>query len=427
MEQEEQSKPNPIFSISEYVEFLNIGLKKFGRAKITGEVSSVKIGPSGHVYFSVQDKTGQSMINCIIWRSNYNLCGIKIEQGQELILSGYPDIYAPNGRLSFKADTIQLKGEGALKKAYDELKRKLEKEGFFAEEKKRAVPNFPQTIGVITSRKGAVIHDFLNNLGKYGFKVKMVDTRVEGQEAVKELFRAIKILEKKKIDVLVIMRGGGSLESMMPFNNEVLVRAISEFPVPVIAGIGHDKDISLVALASDMMVSTPTAVANILNKSWEQILLFLEKKEKKIMNGYELALRDSLSILERSLRTVYESKELVLNKYREREARLRINFQKLIALLQGEKTYLSDLWRKSIIFRFESFLSTINKEIENANKAISFNDPKRSLKLGYSITRFNGKIIRNVNNLEINQDIDIELAKGSVVSKIKRINKIKYK
>jgi len=208
MPEKKELELNPVFSVSEYIEFLNIGLKKFGAAKITGEVSSVKMGPTGHVYFAVKDKSGNALVNCIIWRNNYNLCGVKIEIGQELIMNGCPDIYAPRGTLSFKANTIELKGEGALKKAYDELKNKLTEEGLFKEEKKRAIPNFPEKIGVITSKQGAVIHDFLNNLGKYGFKTKMIDARVEGQEAVKEILNAIKSFENKDIEVLAIMRGG---------------------------------------------------------------------------------------------------------------------------------------------------------------------------------------------------------------------------
>ena len=427
MDKTDQLKLNPIFSVSEYIEFLNIGLRKFGKAKITGEVSSVKIGPTGHVYFSIKDKTGKSMIDCIIWKSNYNLCGIKIEQGQELVLNGYPDIYAPRGKLSFKANTIQLKGEGALKKAYEELKKRLTQEGLFQEEKKRQIPCYPRKIGVITSRQGAVIHDLLNNLGKYGFRVELVDARVEGQEAVKDILQAIRTFEKRKIDVLVIMRGGGSLESMMPFNNETLVRAISNFPVPVIAGIGHDKDVPLLALVSDLMVSTPTAVASILNKSWDQIFLFLEKKKRKIVDSYGLALRKSFSVTEQSLRHIHDSKEMVFNEYDKIETRIKINFQQLIIRLQNIKIDLKEKRAKSISSRFYSFLSVIEKEISNANKTVLFNNPERQLKLGYNIARFNGKIIKDVLKLKIGQDISLDFSKGSVISRIKKINKNKYK
>jgi exodeoxyribonuclease VII large subunit len=138
-------------------------------------------------------------------------------------------------------------GEGELKKQYEELKRKLEKEGLFDESRKKEIPLLPCNIGIITSKEGAVINDFLNNLGQYGFKIKLVDSRVEGIEAVKDLLRAIKTLKGEKLDCLVIMRGGGSLESFLAFNNVTLIKEVANLSFPVIVAIGHDKDVPLLA------------------------------------------------------------------------------------------------------------------------------------------------------------------------------------
>jgi len=193
----------------------------------------------GHVYFSLKDEKDGALINCIIWKSRYAVYGVELKEGVKIIASGYPEIYAPSGRISFIAETIELAGEGALKKAYEKLKKKLAAEGLFEEERKRPLPKYPEKIGVVTSRQGAVLADFLNNLGKFGFKIKMIDSRVEGQLAVADLLLSIKSFQKQDIDALVIIRGGGSLESHLAFNNEMLVRAIADFPVPVIAGIGH--------------------------------------------------------------------------------------------------------------------------------------------------------------------------------------------
>ena len=174
-------------------------------------------------------------------------------------------------------------GEGALKKAYDKLKQKLEKEGLFSSEKKKPIPEFPQRIGLITSETGAVIHDFLNNLGKYGYQISFVNSRVEGQIAVQGLLLAITYFSGKEIDVLVIIRGGGSLESLQAFNNEALVRKIADFKIPVICGIGHDKDVSLASLAADKAVSTPTAVTALLNRAWEKAIHDVVALEKDLV------------------------------------------------------------------------------------------------------------------------------------------------
>jgi len=378
---------------------LNIGLKS-SKAKIVGEVGEAKAGPTGHVYFTLKDEKDQSMMSCIIWKSRYQLYGVKLQEGMKIMASGYPEIYPPSGRLSFIAETIELAGEGELKKQYDELKKKLEKEGVFAEERKRPIPRYPQKIGVITSKQGAVIADFLNNIGKFGFKIKMIDSRVEGQEAVRDLLASIKTFRKTDIEVLVIIRGGGSLESLMPFNNELLVREVSGFPVPVIAGIGHDKDEPLVALAADASESTPTAVANLLNESWEQTLLLLERYERDIIGRYE---------------TIFDN-------YKEIENELRISLSNFKNALLNAKISLRDSLNKSF-FGFGILLSKVNQKVVQAEKAIFLNNPERQLRLGYSIARCNGKIIRKTGDVKIGENMDVRVLDGVISSEVKNIKK----
>ena len=388
-----------IFSVSEFVSFLNIGLKS-SKAKIIGEVGEVKAGPTGHVYFTLKDEKNQSIINCIVWKSRYNLYGIKLQTGMKIIVFGYPEIYPPSGRLSFITEVIELAGEGELKKQYDELKKKLEKEGIFVKEKKRPVPKYPQRIGVITSKQGAVLADFLNNIGKFGFKIKMIDSRVEGQEAVRDLLASIKTFRKKDIDALIIIRGGGSLESLMPFNNELLVREVANFPVPVIAGIGHDKDVPLAALAADVSESTPTAVANLLNESWEQALLFLERYERDIINCYEM----------------------ILGNYKKIENELKASFRNFKNVLLNAKINLRDLLNKSLS-GFSLLLSKVNRKLEQEEKVVFLNNPERQLRLGYSITSCDGKIIRRTRDTKVGKNIDIKIIDGKIISEVKNINK----
>jgi exodeoxyribonuclease VII large subunit len=296
--------------------------------------------------------------------------------------------------------TIELKGEGALKKAYEELKNKLEKEGLFDLERKKKIPMFPERIGVITSKQGAVIHDFLNTIGKYGFKIQMIDSRVEGQEAIKDLLSAIRTFKKKKIDVLVIIRGGGSLESLQPFNNEALVREIIDFPVPVIAGIGHDKDAPLFTMAADASESTPTAVANLLNESWDQALLFLERYERDIISRYET----------------------ILDGYKEIENRLKISFNNFKNSLITARANLKGSLNDSLS-GFKSLLSAVNQKIEQAEKTVFFNDPERQLRLGYSIASCDGKIVRETKDVKVGKNIYIKVTDGKIISEVKNINK----
>lgn len=389
---------NKIYSISEFVAFLNADLK-WMKAKIVGEVGEAKAGPTGHMYFTLKDEKDGAMLNCIMWNSKYRLFGITLEPGKKIVAYGSPEVYAPNGRLSFVCDTIELAGEGDIKKQYDELKKKLEKEGIFAPENKRQIPKYPHKIGVITSKQGAVIHDFLNNIGKFGFDIKMIDSRVEGQGAVEDLLGSIRTFRKKDIDVLVIIRGGGSMESLMPFNNELLVREVVGFPVPVLVGIGHDKDVPLVALAADRSESTPTAVANLLNESWEQALLVLERYEREILNRFSLIIR----------------------KHQEIENKIALSFQKFRNNINNLKIRLES-FGKTYSHSFNSLLLRINEQLKTAEKIIATNNPERLLALGYSIATINGKLIKKTKDAKIGQNLEVKVYDGVIISEIKKIN-----
>ncbi|HHE76419.1 MAG TPA: exodeoxyribonuclease VII large subunit, partial [Candidatus Parcubacteria bacterium] len=284
------------YTVSGYLDLLNKELRK-REARVQGEISSLDIRDN-YLFFSLKDKNDESLLSCFMWMNNYKLCGVSFEEGLEIIVEGFPEVYKPNGRLSFRVSSAELVGEGALKKAYEQLKKRLEDEGLFLPERKKPIPEFVQRIGLITSETGAVIHDFLNNLGQYGYQIKFFSSRVEGQAAVKDLLSAIEYFEDKDIEVLVIIRGGGSLESLQAFNNEFLARKIADFKTPVICGIGHEKDVPLASLAADLMVSTPTAVTVVLNKPWERALDNIKTFERVIVHQYQEALEERKHRLE---------------------------------------------------------------------------------------------------------------------------------
>lgn len=374
-----------VFTIAEYIELLNVFFKAQS-ARIVGEISELKRATSGHVYFSIKDKENPGSLDAIMWSRNYQLCGIALEVGMEVILNGHPNVYPNNGRLSFVADTVELVGEGALKKAYDELRRKLEAEGAFAPERKRALPEYPQRIGVITSLKGAVIHDFENNLGKFGFRVNVVDSRVEGAQAARPLLTAINAIREivedegsrgTGIEALVIIRGGGSLESLQAFNNEALVRAVMDFPVPVIAGIGHDQDVPLVALAADYMVSTPTAAAHVLSRSWEEAYVRV-REFAGLLNRFPLE-------------------------------------------LQRVENALTNTW-DGLCIMFERSLEGAKATVALGAQAIKHNDPTRQLALGYSIARRNGKVVRSTIGLSPGDALALTVSDGTIDSSITNIH-----
>ena len=397
---EEKQKDEKIISVSNYIKILNQGLREF-TGKIIGEVSEVKFGPSGHVYFSLKDEGDKSVISCIIWRYKYQLYGIELREGLKIIASGHPEIYAPTGRISFLAEVIEHAGEGELKKEYERLKKKLSEEGLFAEEKKRKIPAYIQRIGMITSLNGAVIADFSNNLGKFGFKVKMIDSRVEGQTAAAEILSSIRTFKKQNIEALVIMRGGGSLESMLAFNNELLVREVANFPVPVIVAIGHHKDVPLMALAADIAVSTPSIATTMLTESWKQASLLLERHERNIISKYS---------------------DFIFEKYKKIENGLKISLGNFKNALLNVRIGLGSSLDKSLA-GFSSLLLRTSQQLTQAEKIIGLNDPERQLMLGYSITRCNNKIVRSIKNVKIGEGIDVQVSDGKINSQIINITK----
>ena len=287
-----ENQKGKVYSVGEFLDYLND--KLIGEEiKLKGEVTSVD-ERERVVYFNLKDKEDGSVISCLIFRYQYEVSGVNLEIGNEIIVGGYPEIYKPMGKLSFKTSVIEIAGKGALKKAYEELKKKLEKEGLFSLGIKKPIPDLPQTIGLITSNQGAAIGDFTTNLGNYGFKIKFINSSVEGKQAVFDLIKAVKRFGKMKdLDVVVIIRGGGSLESLQAFNNETLVREIANLEMPVICGVGHEKDISLVSLVSDVAVSTPTAAARAVRESWDNAAEKLIYNQRVILNSFERYISDS--------------------------------------------------------------------------------------------------------------------------------------
>jgi exodeoxyribonuclease VII large subunit len=346
------------------------------------------------------------------------MSGVVLEEGLEVVVHGFPEMYKPSGRLTFKADAVELVGEGALKKAYLELKKKLEKEGLFSEERKKPIPEYPQKIGLITSSTGAVIHDFLNNIGKFGFKIYFRDSRVEGALAVRELVAAVRYFKKRGgIDVLVIIRGGGSLESLQAFNNETLVREVADCPFPVMVGIGHDKDVPIISLVADRAASTPTAVAKALNATWEQALSKVRLEEQKIFNEFASALREKQEKLWRFSNTIENSFRTLLQRFRTAEERLNRSALSIGHALAQTKENLAR-FQKTLVEKFQADFRRSKENLLNTAKIITLNDPERELRLGYSIAFSKGKVVRRVNDVKAGEEIDIRVSDGTIITHV---------
>jgi exodeoxyribonuclease VII large subunit len=254
---------------------------------VTGEISNFKHHSSGHMYFSLKDQ--DAVIRCVMFRTYNARMRFMPEEGMKVIVRGYVSVYAPGGTYQLYAEDMQPDGTGSLYLAFEQLKQKLEALGWFAQERKKPIPRLPRAIGIVTSPTGAVIRDMLNILQRRypNIRVVIYPSAVQGIEAPAQLIRGIRYFnEAKNVDVIIIGRGGGSIEDLWPFNDEGLARAIYESSVPVISAVGHETDFSISDFVADLRAPTPSAAAELVVP--EKTVL----KERLMM--YEKSLTSSL-------------------------------------------------------------------------------------------------------------------------------------
>lgn len=422
-EGEKNAAGERVLSVGQYLDRLNSRLINES-ARIQGEVSSLDLREKV-VYFSIKDQVDESLINCLVFRYQYETLGVKMEIGMEVVVEGYPEIYKPYGRLSLKVGVIELAGEGEIKKEYEKLKRKLEQEGFFEESRKKRFVELPQRIGLITSREGAAIGDFTSNIGQYGLEIRFVNSAVEGKRAVFELLGAIRTLRKTDIDALVIIRGGGSLESLQAFNNEALIREMSKVKVPVVCGVGHDRDVSLLSLACDYAVSTPTAAARLIGSAWEREIDRMDHLNRNVRESFEDHLRRVQRRRQDAARGIGQGFQSIL---RNTERRFE-EFQAATGAvmengIDGRKRQMAGFWQR-IGYGMDAFFLNTRHALVNRESTLRLNDPERQLRLGYGIISRNGVAIRSVGEMHLEDVVRIRVIDGEAKAEIKGVNKLK--
>ncbi|OGI14526.1 MAG: exodeoxyribonuclease VII large subunit [Candidatus Moranbacteria bacterium RIFCSPHIGHO2_01_FULL_54_31] len=406
-------------SVTQFLDGLNIELSGMA-ARIKGEVTSVS-ERERWIYFSLKDEN-ESMLSCLVSRFHYDISGVKIAEGDEIVVEGVPEIYKPNGRLSLKVSVIELFGEGALQKAYAALKKKLETEGLFAPERKRALPQYPDRIALITSKDGAAIDDFKMNLGAQGMQVDFYPTSVEGKRAVFEIMEALRFFNRhpEKYDVLIIVRGGGSLESLQAFNNEALAREVAQSSIPTLLGIGHEKDITLAALVADMMVSTPTAAAKHLRSHWDEARQLMQHFRYQL----PVLFREQLADVRNTLTVDSEVLIAHLRTFRDLVGTLRQDIAERIVFAQSlVRQKLNDLDQGERHMRqgFVAMIEKIRKDILHAEDLLKQYDPKRVLTLGYSLVRSGNRILKDISETKIGDILDVQLGHGKLLAKVEKI------
>lgn len=411
------------FSVGAFLDVLNESFRGI-RVPVRGEVSGIE-ERRGHVYFSLKDAEDGSVMSCVLFRNAAILFASELEEGSEVIVEGMPNIWKPRGRFSFQIESVRHAGEGALRRAYEALCQKLEAEGLFEVSRKRLLPNFPKRIALISSREGAALGDFMANIGRRGFHISLFDARVEGAGALPDLVHAIRFFNAspEEWDVLVVTRGGGSLESLEAFNAEALVREIAASKIPVLAAIGHEKDVPLSARVADVMVSTPTAAAKAISFGFEDA-------ERKMLTAWERSNRQFSFWKERSYH-VWEHANTLTSRAFEHLRQRRKLMERYLDQLFSQFSFSMRLIRERedrvtalVIAGMSTGIQFFSHALSGYKSRIEVMNPKRLLERGYGFFSKNGQIIRNVSQIAPGDTIDFRLIDGNGEAIVQTVKKL---
>ena len=365
---------------------------------VKGEISNYKHHYTGHLYFTLKDEN--SLIKCIMFKGFAANLKFEPKDGMKVMILGTVSVFERDGVYQIYCKAMQEDGMGSLYKAYEEMKARLEREGLFKLEHKKKIPLMPKCIGVLTSNTGSVIRDIINvstrrNPDVY---IKLLPVPVQGEGAALKIAEAIKIMNEKKLaDVIIIARGGGSLEDLWPFNEEIVARAIYDSELPIISAVGHETDFTIADFVADLRAPTPSAAAELAVPNISDVMIKLESYN----NRYKLALKKKVEFM----RLRYEK---CMNSRVFKEPTQKIN----------EKYMLIDIKVKSIQ---NSITKIYNEKKTNMIKEISKLDalsPLKTLTRGYSIVQMNNEIVKSVKQLKKDDEIDIRLIDGKTRAKI---------
>ncbi len=374
----------------------------FPRVWVEGEVSNLRRPQSGHLYFTLKDE--RSRLAVVIFRSAAAGIGFELEEGLRIVVRGRITVYPPRGNYQLLASAAEPKGLGALQLALEQLKKKLEAEGLFAAERKLPIPPFPRRIGIVTSPTGAAIRDILQVVNRRfaGLKILINPARVQGSEAAGEIARAIDEFNRiGGVEVLIVGRGGGSLEDLWAFNEEAVVRAIARSRIPVISAVGHEIDWTLADLAADLRAPTPSAAAELVVSRKDDLLENVNSLARRLELSRSFAWENRRRRLERASGSPFLSDP----------SRLLIPYQQRIDDLIGQLGRIPPLRARFYRQRLESLVSRL--------EALS---PLNVLSRGYSITRGrDGKIIRDSAALKAGREVVTTLSRGSFVSVVREV------
>lgn len=406
----------PILSVSDLVSGIKGDLESHYRDLwVRGELSNLGRPSSGHLYFTVKDEEAQ--ISAVCFRMKNRYLRFQPEDGLQVLVRGSVSIYPPRGQLQLVVEHMEPLGQGALQLAFEQLKTKLNKEGLFDPARKKPLPLLPRRVGVITSSSGAAIQDIIRVLRRRNDRVNIVlcPTRVQGVEACSEICRAIEYLNRRTdIDVIIVGRGGGSIEDLWAFNEESLARAIAQSNIPIISAVGHETDFTIADFVADLRAPTPSAAAEIVCAKREELAVHLQHVERHMAQAFRLLLHQKRQRLHR----LASSRAFV-----DAESRLRFFLQRLDELtlrLHQRGPAIFQAPRQKVVQCERGLEQWLQVYLVNKRQQLKANhlqlmafSPLSVLERGYAIvSRESGFIVRDPHQVKAGDNLDIRVARG---------------
>lgn len=421
----------------------------FSLIQVEGEISNLSKPSSGHIYFSLKDQKAQ--IRCAMFKSQQRRLKFKPENGKQVILSAQVSLYEARGDYQLIVNNMQLDGEGDLQQAFDQLKTKLLKEGIFAAEKKQTLPEIPRQIGIITSATGAAIHDVLTVLKRRFPSIPIIiyPTAVQGEQASFEIIHALEIANlQKAVDIIILARGGGSLEDLWSFNEESVARAIFKSEIPIISGIGHEVDFTIADFVADLRAATPSAAAEsaVPNQQiWLNKFQSIEHQLQQSIQRHQKQSRQSIHWLAKRLQQQHPGQQLqrhaqtldhqelrLFHAIKAKTTRHKEQLKRQNGLLQQFNPTNKILrYQEQLRYLYNRLNVTIHHQLETSQnkyrllvQTLNAVSPLATLERGYAIVSKadSSSVITCSQQVSVKDSINIRLKQGQIISQVTEIN-----
>ena len=434
-----------VSALTKYIKYKFDKDPHLGRVYLTGEISNFRLRPT-HQYFSLKDEN--AIISATMFQSAFKKIQFRPEEGMKVLVIGKVSVFEKSGQYQINIEHMEPDGVGALYLAYEQLKKKLEAEGLFSLPKK-PIPQFPKKIAILTSESGAVIQDIQTTVARRFPIVQLVlyPTVVQGVHAVNSILKNLDLVEQEDYDVVIIGRGGGSIEDLWAFNEEPVVRRVAELSIPVISSVGHETDTTLIDFVSDMRAATPTAAAEIATP----VLMEIHQQLRNLQTRLEQALSRQLQIKRERMQalanaSIFQNPERIYQVYQQRVDQLEMRLQQMMqqSIQHKRQQLLKNQHRLELgspsrrVQTEKQALQYLAKRLEQAQgqlmkdkkqqfqrviQQLDLLSPLKIMNRGYGILQQEETIIKSVDQLEVNQELTIQLVDGTVRSKVTSVEK----